>query len=92
MNRPNDDCLTDVVIDARPSSTDEFGTTVVTSIADELGTEPESLPPIRERIDPDLLNQLCDAEGSSVKTLSFEYLGYEVVVTSDGVIRLCSLA
>ncbi|MFC7142346.1 HalOD1 output domain-containing protein [Halosimplex aquaticum] len=92
MNQFDDDRGTDVVIEARPSRDEEFGTIVLTAIADELGTDPESLPPLRDSIDPDILNGLRDAGGSSVKTLSFEYLGYEVVVTSDGLIQLRSFA
>ncbi len=92
MDNTSNDCGTDVVIDATASSDDEFGTIVLTTIADELGTDPESLPPLRDSIDPDILNGFRDADGDSAKALSFEYLDYEVVVTDDGVIQLRSLA
>jgi hypothetical protein len=90
-NSPTD-CGTDVVIDASAPIDDEFGTIVLTTIADELGTDPASLPPLRESIDPDILNGFFEADGASAKALSFEYLGYEVVVTDDGVIQLHSRA
>lgn len=92
MDDSDIDCGTDVVIDASASTDDEFGTIVLTTIADELGTDPAALPPLRDSIDPDILNGFRDADGASTKALSFEYLGYEVVVTDDGVIQLRSLA
>lgn len=91
MDTPNDEPGTAVVIDATTSDGDEFGTAVLTTIAAEIGADPATLPPLRESIDPDILNQLLDAEGASDKALSFEYLGYEVVVTDGGLIRLRSL-
>lgn len=92
MDNSSTDCGTDVIIDASASTDDEFGTIVLTTIADELGTDPASLPPLRDSIDPDLLNGFCDGDGASAKALSFEYLGYQIVVTDDGVIQLRSLA
>lgn len=92
MDNSRTDCGTDVIIDASASSDDEFGTIVLTTIADELGTDPASLPPLRDSIDPDILNGFFDADGESAKALSFEYLGYHVVVTDDGIIQLRSLA
>lgn len=80
----------DVVVDASASD-EEFGTVVLTTIADELGTDPAALPPLRHSIDPDILTELRGADGRSTKALSFEYLDYEVVVTDDGVIQLRSL-
>ena len=92
MDNPSTDRSTEIIIDASASGDDEFGTRVLTTIADELGTDPASLPPLRDSIDPDVLNGFFDAAGASTKALSFEYLGYEVVVTDDGVIRLRSLS
>ncbi|WP_459195036.1 HalOD1 output domain-containing protein [Halosimplex sp. J119] len=92
MNQSNDDREPDIIIEAHPSRDDEFGTVVLTAIADELGTDPQSLPPLRDSIDPEFLNGFLDAGEASVTTLSFEYHGYEVVVTSDGLIRLRSFA
>jgi len=93
MDNSHTDRGTDVVIDASAADgDDEFGTLVLTTIADELGTDPASLPPLRDSIDPDVLNSFFQADGESAKALSFEYLCYEVVVTGDGVIQLRSQA
>ena len=86
-----DDRATDAVVDTTERGDDEFGTAVLTTIAEELDAEPTSLPPLRDSIDPELLNALPDSEGESVTTLSFEYVGHEVLVTSDGAILLRSL-
>jgi len=50
------------------------------------GTDPASLPPLRDSIDPDVLNSFFQSGGESAKALSFEYLCYDVVVTDDSVI------
>lgn len=92
MDNSSNDCGTDVVIDARASGDDELGTVVLTTIADEVGVDPASLPPLRRSIDPDLLNGFNEDDSDSAKALSFEYLGYEVVVTNDGIVQLRSLA
>lgn len=88
MNDAPPDRGTDAGIDS--AANDEFCTTVVTAIADELGTDPTSLPPLHDSVDPDLLNRITDQRGST--TLSFEYLRYEVVVSSDGVVQVRPLA
>lgn len=88
---PTDDTRNDrrhVVIDATASSGREFGTVVVNAIADELGVDPTSLPPIRRSIDPEVLNAFRDADEAASAALSFEYLGYKVVVTGDGLVQL----
>lgn len=90
-NDADDGRRTDLLIDARASDHEELGTVVLTAIADEMDTDPASLPPLGESIDPDLLNRFRDADGASATALSFEYVGYEVVVTSDGVVQLHSL-
>lgn len=92
MDDATTDCGTDVIIDASANADDELGTVVLTTIADELETDPASLPPLRDSVDPDILNGLRAAESRSRTALSFEYLGYEVIVTDDGIIRLRSLA
>jgi len=80
-----------VVVDATPTSEAEFGTTVLTTVADELDTTPASLPPLRESIDPDVLNAYARATGNAPSALTFEYVGYQVVVTNDGAIWLYAL-
>lgn len=85
-----DERCTDVVVDVTSTPEREFGEVVLSAIAAELGTDPTTLPPIADSIDPDVLNGFLDEEGASAKAITFEYLGYEVVVTSDGVLRLRS--
>jgi len=86
-----DDSHPTVVVEAGDSTATEFGTTLLTTIADELDTRPASLPPLQESIDPDILNAFIDENGGTARALSFEYVGHEVVVTSDGAIWLQSL-
>lgn len=92
MSNYSNDRAIDVVIDASESGDEEFGIVVLTAIADEMGADPASLPPIGNSIDPDILNGLRKAGSQQSNALSFEYLGYEVVVTGGGVIRIRSLA
>lgn len=92
MDNHSNDRGVDVVIDASESGEEEFGIVVLTAIADEMGADPASLPPIGDSIDPDILNWFRKAGGQQSNALSFEYLGYEVVVTAGGVIRIRSLA
>lgn len=92
MDNPRNDRGTAVVIDASVAEDDEFGTAVLTTIASEVGADPATLPPLRESIDPDVLNEFRDAGGESATAISFEYLDYHVVVTDDGVIQLRSQA
>lgn len=92
MDTPDSDRGTAVVIDATAAEDDEFGTAVLTTIAAETGADPADLPPLRESIDPDVLNEFRDAGGDAPTALSFEYLDYHVVVTDEGVIQLRSQA
>lgn len=79
------DSSTDGGIDPTESS-NGFWMNVVVAVADELGTDPTSLPPIQRSINPDILDRLH--EGESPKRLWFEYHGHEVVVSGDGDVRV----
>ena len=83
---------TDVVVDVTAAPEREFGEVVLYAIAEELGTDPTNLPPIAESIEPDVLNEFLDEDGPSAKAITFEYLGYDVVLTGDGVLRMRSRA
>lgn len=62
---------------------------VLSEIARREGVEPGELPePLYDAINPDALNDLFTSGSARVM---FEYLGYNVVVTSDGDIRIDSL-
>ena len=53
---------------------------VIQAVAARTGTNPKSLPPLYETIDPDSLDSLLDsAEGGDVE-VEFEYAGCHVVV------------
>jgi hypothetical protein len=95
MNTPldaGDGRRTDVVIDVTATPDREFGEVVLSAIAGELDADPTTLPPIADSVDPDILNEFLDGDGASAKAIAFEYLGYDVVVTSDGLVQLRSLA
>ncbi len=61
---------------------------IVTAVADETGTEPASLPPLYEAIDPEALEALYDhssgprAARRSDPTVQFRYAGRVVIVWS----------
>lgn len=96
MSTPLDDTgderRTDVAVDLTADPEREFGEVVLYAIAEELGTDPADMPPIAENVDPDVLNRFLDEDGASAKAITFEYLGYDVVLTSDGCLRMHSLA
>jgi hypothetical protein len=58
---------------------------IVSKVAEREGTEPSELEPLYEAIDPDALATLFrDTRGR----LRFTYVGYEVVVTHGGEVRV----
>jgi hypothetical protein len=60
---------------------------VVRSVAVIHNTDPRSLTPLSEVVDPDALNRLFDgqADGSSSATVAFDYCDQQVTVTADAV-------
>ena len=61
---------------------------VVEAVAEAKGTRPEELTsPLYDTIDPDALNALFRNGGTSGE-VEFTYLGYRVLVDSDGKITL----
>lgn len=71
------------VVDSGSVSTD-----VVAAVAAAEETDPLSLPPLYETIDPDALDEVaaCDTAG-----VSYEYAGYEIHVDGRDAIALVSL-
>ncbi|MDG5761945.1 hypothetical protein QA600_21725 [Natronococcus sp. A-GB1] len=62
---------------------------VVSAVADAAGTDPLELPPLSNVINPEALNDLVGAEKSSgLESISFEYAGYDVVVSGAGDIEV----
>lgn len=92
LDESGDERRTDVIIDVTTTPGREFGEVFLSVIAAELDVDPTTLPPIADNIDPDVLNEFFDEKGASTKAITFEYLGYEVVVDSDGIVQLRSLS
>jgi hypothetical protein len=63
---------------------------VVTAVAEVAGRDPLELPPLRNAINPDALNDLMGAEDNRLTSVSFEYFGYDISVTGDGDVRVAS--
>lgn len=64
------------------SQTEEVTKHVVTSIADQLETDPLSLPPLARTVDLDALVAVVGSD--AVTEVSFTYDGHEVVVDGSG--------
>lgn len=65
---------------------------IIDAVATAAGTEPISLSPLYETIDPDAIDRIFErAEeiGDAETVLSFEYEGWQVFVRADGRIRVC---
>jgi hypothetical protein len=55
---------------------------VVSVVADAAGTDPLELPPLSNAINPEALNDLVGAgRRSGLESVSFEYAGYDIVVS-----------
>jgi hypothetical protein len=65
---------------------------VVTAVAEVADADPLELPPLRNAVDPDALNDLVGTECNRLTSISFEYIGYDVTITGDGNIRVASIA
>ncbi|RDI69618.1 HalOD1 output domain-containing protein [Halopelagius longus] len=63
-------------------------TNVVLSIAALEGVGPMELPPLAETVDPDALDRVFAPSASVEGSVSFEYAGYDVTVTSEGKLEI----
>jgi len=68
-----------------PPTNGEDSLGIVYRVAELEGTTPLELPPLHETVDPDALDTLLDSEGV---TVSFDYYGYYVYMTSDGTVAI----
>lgn len=63
---------------------------VVSAVAEETGSDPQSLEPLYSAIEPDALDSLFEPNGfgtnRSPTRLSFTYCGCEVVISGDGTV------
>ena len=76
-----------------PKQRSDYETTpvvaVVSAVADATGTDPLELPPLSNVINPEALNDLIGTgRSSSLQSVSFEYAGYDVVVSGTGDIEV----
>lgn len=79
-----------------PPTADSISTRIVRSVATEKECEPENLdPPLYESVDPDALDALFRADSDDCSEgvrVVFTYCGYEVAVSSDGVVDVTNHA
>lgn len=62
---------------------------VVSAVAEREGVEPAELrPPLFEVVDPDALDAMFARSDAENVAVEFTYLGYEVVVSQSGGVRL----
>jgi hypothetical protein len=62
--------------------------TLLTQVADVLGTEPTDLPPLQNTIDVDSLSKLMNGFAG---TCHLTYAGCEVIISGDGTIHVSEL-
>lgn len=63
-------------------------TNVILSIAALEGVGPTELPPLAETVDPDALDRVFSSSTEANGSISFEFAGYEVTVSSDGKLEI----
>ena len=59
---------------------------VVEAVAVASDREPTAVEPLVETVDPDALNALVAAGGETCSTVTFEFIGHDVAVQSNGVV------
>lgn len=71
---------------------DQVTLEIVELVAARTEEPPESLPPIYDRVDPDVFELLCgsDRYGSDLE-IRFSYYNHEVVVNGDGNVSVTEL-
>lgn len=72
-------------------SPDRVSDAVVDAVADAESTDPTALPPLYAAVEPDSLNRLVPSENERSMRVSFEYAGYDVVVTGAGDVTVSAI-
>lgn len=76
------------------SRPDDCPAALVSAVAEALDRDVEELPPLSQSIDPDIVESLF-RDGSTPqireRSLSFYYAGHDIIVDSDGVVRVVPL-
>lgn len=71
---------------------EQLSSGVVHAVADAEDADPLDLTPLYGAVDPDALDalfaSLTDDSEASVDEVTFDYHGYDVTVTADGVVRI----
>jgi hypothetical protein len=66
---------------------------VISAVAQVSGEDPFELPPLNNVINTDALNELVASERQTgLESVTFEYAGYDVVVTGSGEVKVTSKA
>lgn len=60
---------------------DELSSAVALAVADTLGLDAQTTPPLAEHIEPDAIDALSESKGFA--ELTFEYMGCRVKAASD---------
>lgn len=85
-SRSSTQSVTGVTVKLHPPNSD-YSTEVLMAIADALNTNATELPPLRDSVDPDTINNILqDADArraDQTEQLSFEYADMEVTIYSD---------
>ena len=73
-----------------PERSEPLSQAVVDAVARAEGVDPLELDaPLYEAVDPDALDALFQTEAAAVDgRIAFQYYGYEVTVTGDGLVAL----
>lgn len=72
------------------SSQGELSTELVLAVAELLDTDPESLPPLAESVDPDVVQTIFETTDGDMmdQRLTFGYAGQTVNLYPDGLVTL----
>ncbi|WP_435064375.1 HalOD1 output domain-containing protein [Halobaculum sp. EA56] len=86
-----DGATTTTVSDLRDHS--ELTVGITDAVCEHTGTDPSDLPPLYDAVDPEVLAAVVDGEDvpdadATARRFVFEYAGHEVVVRSDGTVRV----
>lgn len=76
----------------RSAQTEAVSEAVVYAVAERTDTDPKTLEPLHDVVDPDALNALFETDrassGLTPVRVTFTYCGCEVVISADGTVRV----
>lgn len=75
----------------RSAQTEAVSEAVVYAVAERTDTDPKTLEPLHDVVDPDALNALFETKRTGLSRppvrVTFTYCGCEVVISADGTVR-----